>query len=103
MVREAVAIEQAFWVDALDVALIGLSAESMALYIEFVADFTLAMLGLPKTYGTPNPFPFMQSFSMENKTNFFESRVSEYAKAHVNRSGTGSAPQNHVFTMSADF
>lgn len=101
MVRDAVEIEKDFWRDALDVALIGLNSSLMSAYIEFVADYTLGMLGLPKTYGTANPFPFMESFSLENKTNFFESRVSEYAKARVQTDPT--AKTQFAFTTTDDF
>jgi len=40
-------------------------------------------LGYEKVYHTSNPFPFMEMISLQGKTNFFESRVSEYQKAGV--------------------
>ena len=50
-------------------------------YIEFVADRLLLQLGCEAFYKTSNPFDFMEMISLEQKTNFFESRVSSYALA----------------------
>ena len=35
-----------------------------------------------------NPFDFMENISLEGKTNFFESRVSQYKKADLSNSST---------------
>jgi|TARA_B110000977_G_scaffold187344_1_gene254343 ribonucleotide reductase beta subunit family protein with ferritin-like domain len=83
IVIEAVEIEKSFIVDSIPCALIGMNAELMKQYIEYVADRLLNQLGYPKYYKTENPFDFMQLISMENKTNFFEKRVSEYSLANV--------------------
>ncbi|KLO03816.1 ribonucleotide reductase, partial [Schizopora paradoxa] len=74
IVTEAVAIEKEFLVDALPVSLIGMNARLMCEYIEFVADRLLLALMDVRYYNTSNP----------GKTNFFEKRVSDYAKANVN-------------------
>ena len=81
IVREAVSIEQDFVTDALPVALIGMNQHSMSEYIEFVADTLLVALGYSKLYNTENPFAFMEQISLQGKTNFFEKRVGDYAKA----------------------
>jgi ribonucleotide reductase beta subunit family protein with ferritin-like domain len=60
-----------------------MNAVLMRQYIEFVADRLLVALGCPKHYSAANPFDFMDMISLEGKTNFFEKRVSEYAKAGV--------------------
>jgi ribonucleoside-diphosphate reductase subunit M2 len=39
------------------------------------------MLGHNPLYKVKNPFSWMLMISLENKTNFFEKRVTEYAKA----------------------
>jgi len=52
----------------------------MQQYIEFVADYWLVELGCSKVYGVENPFDFMDMLSLQNKTNFFEKRTSEYQK-----------------------
>lgn len=72
--------------DALPVKLIGMNSELMCQYIEFVADRLLVALGGQKHYGVTNPFDFMDMISLQGKTNFFEKRVSDYAKAGVHAS-----------------
>jgi len=81
IIIDAVNIEQEFVRDAIPVSMIGMNAQSMCDYIEFVADRLLVSLGHDKHYNTPNPFDWMELISMQGKTNFFERRVSEYAKS----------------------
>ena len=76
-------IEQEFVTDALPVSLIGMNAELMKQYIEFVADHLLMTLGLRKIYNVTNPFDFMDMISLQGKTNFFEKRVGEYQRGEV--------------------
>lgn len=83
IITQAVAIEKEFILDALPVALIGMNAELMSQYIEFVADRLLVELIGEKQYKASNPFDFMELISLQNKTNFFEHRVAEYQKAGV--------------------
>jgi ribonucleoside-diphosphate reductase beta chain len=102
IISEAVAIEIEFVTEALPVSLIGMNAEWMAQYIEFVADRLLISLGATKLYGTENPFPWMEMISMQGKTNFFERRVAEYQKAGVMSSNALGAVQQR-FSMEEDF
>jgi ribonucleoside-diphosphate reductase beta chain len=81
IVRAAVEAEKEFVRDALPVALIGMNADEMSRYIEFVADRLLESLGYEKTFHAECPFPWMNLISMPGKTNFFERRVSEYQRA----------------------
>ena len=83
IVREAVELEKEFITESLPVRLIGMNADRMSQYIEYVTDHLLTELHLPKMFNTPNPFDFMDMISLEGKTNFFERRVSEYQKAGV--------------------
>jgi ribonucleoside-diphosphate reductase beta chain len=83
IISDAVRIEQEFVTDALPVSLIGMNAELMNQYIEFVADRLLVALGYEKMYKATNPFDFMEMISLQGKTNFFEKRVAEYQKAGV--------------------
>ncbi|KAG6900903.1 Ribonucleotide-diphosphate reductase (RNR), small subunit [Termitomyces sp. T159_Od127] len=92
IIVEAVKIEQEFLTNALPVALIGMNAKLMCQYIEFVADRLLVALGNDKYYCSQNPFDFMDMISMQGKTNFFEKRVSDYFKAHINT--TNEIPTN---------
>ena len=89
IVGDAVAIEKEFVCEALPVALIGMNANQMAVYVEFVADRLLVSLGFAKLYGAVNPFEFMESISLQGKANVFEKRVGEYQKAGVMASARG--------------
>ena len=60
----------------------------MSKYIEFVADRLCIQLRIKKIYNTANPFEFMETISLEGKTNFFEKRVSEYALATTTTTDT---------------
>lgn len=80
IIVDAVAIEKEFVTDALPVKLIGMNAELMCQYIEFVADRLLVALGCNKVWNATNPFDFMELISLQGKTNFFERRVGEYQK-----------------------
>ncbi|KXN83733.1 Ribonucleoside-diphosphate reductase small chain [Leucoagaricus sp. SymC.cos] len=105
IITEAVAIEQEFLTDALPVKLIGMNADLMCQYIEFVADRLLVSLGNEKVYDKTNPFDFMDMISLQGKTNFFEKRVSDYQKANVNHT-TSNEPQQpsaKAFTIDEDF
>lgn len=98
IIREAVKIEKQFITKSLPCELIGMNAKMMSQYIEFVADRLLLQLGYPKAYSATNPFSFMERISLENKDNFFEKRVSTYAKATV-----GKERDQMVFRVDADF
>lgn len=98
IITDAVAIEKEFVCDALPVRLIGMNADLMSQYIEFVADRLLMELGCEKEYNATNPFDFMEMISLQGKTNFFEKRVAEYQKA-----GVMSEKGSSAFTTDADF
>jgi len=101
VIKDAVEIEKEFVTDALPVNLIGMNAELMRQYIEFVADRLLNELIGKKVYGATNPFDFMDMISLRGKTNFFEKRVAEYQKAGVLKSvEKESAPK---FSLNEDF
>jgi ribonucleoside-diphosphate reductase subunit M2 len=106
IVGEAVDLEREFCCEALSVALVGMNADLMAQYIEFVADRLLVALGYPKLYNSPNPFDWMEMISLQGKTNFFERRVGEYQRAGVMQSvnSLGAARKfEHVFSLNEDF
>ena len=98
IITEAVEIEKEFITDALPVSLIGINADLMSQYIEFVADHWLSQLGVDAHFKTKNPFEWMELISLEGKTNFFEKRVSEYQ-----RPGILGEKQSHTFTTDAEF
>ena len=98
IITDAVEIEKEFVSNALPVRLIGMNADLMCQYIEFVADRLLVALNCKKVYNAVNPFDFMELISLQGKTNFFEKRVGEYQKANVNQS-----KETRVFTLEAEF
>jgi len=99
IIAEAVAVELEFVTEALPVSLVGMNAKLMCQYVKFVADRLLASLGHPKLYGSENPFDFMELVSLTGKTNFFEKRVAEYARANV---AGGQSGGDFVFDTEAD-
>ncbi len=96
--KEAVKIEKEFITESLPCDLIGMNSKLMSQYIEFVADRLCVQLGYRKIYNATNPFDFMERLSMESKDNFFEKRVTTYAKA-----GVGKNSEEMTFTLDADF
>ena len=98
IIADAVEIEKEFVTESLPVRLIGMNADLMSQYIEFVADRLLTELGNDKIYNTSNPFDFMDMINLQGKTNFFEKRVGEYQKAGVLNSNT-----DNNFSLDADF
>ncbi|MEL6970120.1 MAG: ribonucleotide-diphosphate reductase subunit beta [Bacteroidota bacterium] len=98
IITDAVEIEKEFVTDALPVNLIGMNADLMCQYIEFVADRLLVALRHDKVYNVENPFPWMDLISLEGKTNFFEKRVGDYQK-----SGVMADRDSQVFSLDEDF
>ena len=80
IVQSACEVESQFITEALPCQLIGMNAEEMRQYIQFVADRLLAQFGEKPMYGAKNPFDWMENISLEGKTNFFEKRVGDYSK-----------------------
>jgi ribonucleotide reductase beta subunit family protein with ferritin-like domain len=68
----------------------------MTQYIQFVADRLCLQMGYSKMYDVGNPFNYMELISLEQKSNFFEAKVSSYALANREQIGD-------VFDFSADF
>lgn len=95
---EAVEIEKEFITQSLPCHLIGMNSALMAQYIEFVASRLSKQLGYGELFSTANPFDFMERISLEGKDNFFEKRVTSYAK-----SGVGVDQEKMSFALDADF
>jgi ribonucleotide reductase beta subunit family protein with ferritin-like domain len=98
MFKEAIEIEKEFISESLPCSLLGMNNDFMVSYIKFVADRLLLQLDYEKIWGVHNPFDFMESISMEGKTNFFESRPTQYQKSSVLNTGRESS-----FTALEDF
>lgn len=100
IITDAVDIEREFVTESLPVKLIGMNADLMTQYIEFVADRLLTQLNCEKVYNSTNPFDFMEMISLQGKTNFFEKRVAEYQKAGVSK---GVDDTSDSFSLDEDF
>jgi ribonucleotide reductase beta subunit family protein with ferritin-like domain len=83
IIKEAVSIEQEFITHAIPCDLIGMNAKDMTTYIQFVADRLVQQLGGYPIFQSRNPFDWMETISLEGKTNFFEKRVGDYSKHMV--------------------
>jgi ribonucleoside-diphosphate reductase subunit M2 len=83
IISSAVSIEMEFVVSALPVELIGMNSTLMCDYIKFCADRLLLNLDCNRHYNINNPFEWMETISLQGKTNFFEKRVGEYSKSRV--------------------
>jgi ribonucleotide reductase beta subunit family protein with ferritin-like domain len=98
IVIKGVNLEVNFMRNALDVTLLGLSANQMEEYVKCVGDHLLVSLGEQPEWGAKNPFPWMDMISMQGQTNFFERRVSEYHK-----SGSMCTPEERTFQLNTEF
>ena len=98
IIEEAVGIETIFITESISCSMLGMNIELMKQYIKFVGDRLLLQLGYTKIWKVSNPFDFMENISIENKTNFFEDRVSNYSKA-----GVGGSVEDKKFDLDAEF
>ena len=85
ILMEAVKISQSFVVDTLKCKLMGMNADLMNTYIEYVCDHLAINLGYPKIYGSKNPFTWMETIGMVQKTNLHEHRSTEYQSPYSNK------------------
>jgi ribonucleotide reductase beta subunit family protein with ferritin-like domain len=94
IIGSAVDLCEEFTRDALRVDMIGMNADEMVMYVKCTANRLADSLGYQKLYDVENPFDWMAVIGLPNKTNFFESRVSEYSR---------SDDTNYEFELSDDF
>jgi ribonucleoside-diphosphate reductase subunit M2 len=87
-----VAIE--FTKEAMKVDMVGLLICDMVSYVKCTADQLSTSLGYEKIYSVENPFDWMTVISLPNKSNFFETKVSEYGKQSTS---------NFDFDLEVDF
>lgn len=83
MFKEAVDYEIEFITQSIPCNLIGMNSDMMKEYIQYIGDYLLTQLKFNKIWKVRNPFPFMETISLDKKTNFFESRNSSYSKAGI--------------------
>jgi ribonucleotide reductase beta subunit family protein with ferritin-like domain len=82
MFDDALKISKNFAKDTIKCQLLGLNSNQMENYLEYICDRLLVSLGYAKKYHTENPFDFMETIGLNKKTNFFESRPTEYQSAY---------------------
>ena len=100
IILSALEIEKEFITESLPVDLIGMNSNLMKQYLEYVTDTLLVKFKCDKVFNVSNPFDFMVNIALPNKTNFFEKRVSDYAKANVT---TASNKDENLLDFDADF
>lgn len=83
IILSALEIEKEFILEALPVSLLGMNSLMMKQYLEYVTDVLLKDYHLSPVFNANQPFKFMEKIALDNKTNFFEKRVTDYQKAGV--------------------
>ncbi len=87
LVIEGVNLETAYNRDLFPNGILGLNAEYVNQYVEYVADRRLEELGLPKHYGSTNPAKWMGTATdVYELVNFFETQNTSYevdVRAHT--------------------
>jgi ribonucleoside-diphosphate reductase beta chain len=78
-IKRAVELEVAYARDCLPRGILGLNADAVAQYVQYIADRRLERINLDKVYNVENPFPWMSEITdLRKEKNFFETRVTEY-------------------------
>jgi len=96
IIKSAVAVSESFVRDALQVDLIGMNADDMVDYVKCTGDVVSMSFGYNSIYEVENKFTWMNVISLPNRSNFFESKVSEYAKPEETAS-------DFTFDLDAEF
>lgn len=80
MMLEGTQLEIEYAQDTMPRGVLGMNAQVMAEYLQFICNRRLAQLGLPEQFpNAQNPFPWMSEImDLRKEKNFFETRVTEY-------------------------
>ena len=80
MLLEGMELEVAYARDTMPRGVLGMNANMMEEYLQFIANRRLAQIGLAEQFpGVKNPFPWMSEImDLKKEKNFFETRVTEY-------------------------
>lgn len=80
MILEGTELEIDYAKDTMPRGILGMNANMMAEYLQFIANRRLAQIGLLEQFpGVKNPFPWMSEImDLKKEKNFFETRVTEY-------------------------
>ncbi len=94
IVADAVRIAEELVRNSMEDDLVGLAVSDLVQYIKVTADALIVQLGFEPIYKSVNPFDWMVTIGIVNRTNFFEGRVSEYSKLNS---------KSLKFSIDADF
>ena len=80
MILEGTTHEVAYARDTMPRGVLGMNANIMEEYLQFIANRRLAQIGLAEQFpGVKNPFPWMSEImDLKKEKNFFETRVTDY-------------------------
>ena len=80
MILEGTELEVSYARDTMPRGVLGMNANMMEEYLQFIANRRLAQIGLSEQYpGVKNPFPWMSEImDLKKEKNFFEARVTDY-------------------------
>lgn len=80
MILDGTKLEIEYAQDTMPRGILGMNANMMAEYLQFIANRRLAQIGLSEAFaGAKNPFPWMsEMMDLKKEKNFFETRVTEY-------------------------
>lgn len=80
MILEGTKHEVAYARDTMPRGVLGMNANMMEEYLQFIANRRLAQIGLAEQFpGVKNPFPWMSEImDLKKEKNFFETRVTDY-------------------------
>jgi ribonucleoside-diphosphate reductase beta chain len=74
-IKRAVELESEYAQDALPRGILGMNAEIIKQYLQYIGDRRLERIGLPAQYGTANPFPWMSEIMDLKKRKTFSRLV----------------------------
>lgn len=80
VIDSAVEVTSEFTRTAMECELVGLDSEDMISYVKATADKLSTSLGYDPIYKIKNRLDWMVVIALPNKSNFFETKVSEYAR-----------------------
>ncbi len=80
MLHEAIDLEVKYAQDTMPNGMLGLNADIIQEYLQYVANRRCKQLNLPEQFvGATNPMPWMsEAMDLKKEKNFFETRVTEY-------------------------
>lgn len=81
IIIECVELTTEFNNEVLQIKYTGMNIDSMNEYTKYMGDRIIVLLGYEKIYKATNNFNFMNTIGMVQKTNFHESRPTEYQKS----------------------